>query len=192
MFGWLTGWFRRPSPDRVGDDVLCYAPEQRMIYRHYAGTTPDGRKVIVAKDPMALWKRFHPRSQAISINLRVSLSPSKAAPEMHEKLMEDLRHVFEVPKYEDGGLTELELSQLLDHYLSFIAHLKKKANSSRTVSGETSPGTPTSADEGPTTEPSSGTGSTATGPCTDSPTPSPSGPASPTAPSPPDSTSGAQ
>lgn len=179
MFSWLWRLFF----GRGASDYLTYSPRQRMIYRHCVGFTADREPVMVSKDPMVLWRRMSAQGAELNVNMRVAVSPSKGAAECHKKLMAQVRDIFEVKSFEEGGLTELELSQLLDHFLTFIAEVKKKAQNSTTNSGGPSPTSEASTEGGPATPNGSPSGSTGTDPSTAPPTPSASAPASPTGPS---------
>jgi hypothetical protein len=181
---WLpVVWFLNLFRPRERYDL--YTPGQRLIYSFH-----DGSKVVRA-DPLELYRKLMAVGPELNVDMKVSVSPSKDAPRAHENVVKKVREVFGVKPLEEGGLTELEAIQLLDHFLTFCGFVKKNSSqppTSSTATEEPSPSSPGS----PPTSPSSGSGCAAAGPSSAGPTPSPSGPGSPSASLTPDSnTSGA-
>ena len=110
----------------TGCDV--YRPSERIIYRYHDGTK------WVRADPMVLWKRLMERGPAISIDTQVASSPSKDAKKAHDALIANIRLIFDLAPLNEGGLTEQESADLLDHFLIYTQSLKKKANLLPTLS----------------------------------------------------------
>jgi hypothetical protein len=168
---------REPHPG-LQDDL--FLPAARLIYRYYTGTR-EGKPQIRAVDPLPLYKRIMDKGPSIAINLKSSDSASKYALPAHQELIRDLQSIFEVPPYEEGGLTEGELRALLDHFLTFVNGLKKNGPTPATSQGATGSGTrPTAPEEAPQQDPratpaSSGSGSTASASSSDESSPSPKG-----------------
>lgn len=166
LFGWLSGGGR-------GD---LYHPRDRLIYRYF-----DGQREVAA-DPMVLYKLLMDVGPEIGIDMKVAASPSKDAGKAHDKMVQKIRGAFGVLPLKDGGLTDLESVELLQHFLVFVDAIKKNSSPLPTSPGETpAPSAPSSV-AGPPTPSSSGSGSTGGGSSTVGPPPSPSGPPPPSAP----------
>lgn len=167
MFGWLTKHFKKD--DQVNYDL--YAPKERQIYRYW-----NGQSVILA-DPMLIWKRLTAVGPELSVHLKVAMSPMPDADKEHEHAARKIRGIFDLKPLAEGGLTEAEALELLDHFLAYCEQVKKNSKSVMTPSpspaiwqGSTFPATPPS----PPTSSTSDSGSTANGRNTASPQASPS------------------
>lgn len=95
----------------------------------------------------------------ISIDWKVSSSVSKDAISSHSNLIKRLREIFEIPPFQSDGLTESELIDLLDHFLSFVNIVKKNSSISATLPNSMELSLTSSETESPTTN-SSDCGST--------------------------------
>lgn len=168
MFGFLKK-SKGPSCD-------VYRPTERVIYHYW-----DGGKTVSA-DPMTLYRKVMEVGPELSIDLTVANSPSKDSGEAHRKAVEKVRTVFGVKGLEEGGLTEAESLDLLDHFMAFCEALKKNSSRSPTSPAATSATTASSSAAGSPTPSSSGSGSTANGPSTGPPGPSLTGVVSPSGP----------
>lgn len=158
-------------PPARGD---LFDPEERMIYTHLVGFTPDGEKVFAQKDPMALWRKLMEQGAAIDADIKVARSPSKAAAERYAALAAKLRAIFDVKPLGQGGLSDPLLMQLFAHFIAYGETLKKNPPPTSTPpSGTSPPGPPTPAPaaSSPDTPSTSDSGSTDTAPSTGSPTP---------------------
>lgn len=167
MLGWLKRLFGSTptSPD-------LYHPGERMIFSYF-----DGGKVVRA-DPMVLERKLMAVGPELNIDIKVSRSISKDAPESHKRMLEKLRDIFGVKSLEEGGLTEVETVSLFEHYLWYTDTLKK--NSSLTVTSPTGTSAPSgpSSDGSPPTSSSSASGSTGSEISTGGPGSSPTAPGS--------------
>jgi hypothetical protein len=152
------------------DDL--FAPAERLIYRYYTGTV-EGQPVYRAIDPLPLYKKLMEKGPELDINLKVSQSASKDAVVCHGKLMDELRRIFDVADYEQGGLTDWEVRALFDHFLLFVGRQKKVGRTDPTSPGETGSATPTTSPSEPPTAPTSDSGSTESDSSTGPPSPSP-------------------
>ena len=176
LFGWLLGIFRRKLPPVEEERYDVYKPTERLIYRYW-----DGKEEHTA-DPLALYKKLMDVWPSLCIDMKVARSPLKDAPKAHDKALTQVRGVFGTQKMEEGGLSELETLQLLDHFLIYCEWIKK--NSSMSAMPSTlSEDFPTTSEDAPPTSSSSVSGSTDTGASTEPPRPSPSVPESPSVPS---------
>lgn len=164
MFGFLRGlWGKAPGSD-------FYRPRERTIYRYW-----DGQRNVAA-DPMTLYRKVMEVGPELKIDLTVADSPSKDAGEAHMRAVDKLKAIFSVKGLAEGGLTEAEMLDLLDHFMSFCEALKKNSRTPPTCAGATPGTTGASSGGGCPTPSTSACGSTASGPATAPPAPSPTGP----------------
>ena len=167
----VSGLFRGSGKDEL-DRLDIYKPSERLIYSFFDGTRQ--RRV----DPLPLYKRLKEVWPELSADIRVSGSPSKGADEAHRRMVAKCYDVFEVkPFVENGGtsdgLGEVEVLDLLDHFLAYTGGVKKNLSRPVTSAEETPASTASSpAEESPIPN-TSVSGSTEGVPSTDSPSPSP-------------------
>lgn len=180
MLKLLASMFRR-NPPPPGDDLACYHPGERVIYSYF-----DGEKTVGA-DPAVLHTRVMDVGPDLDVDIQLSQSPSKDAKLGHQQMLKKIRGIFNVKPWEEGGLTETETVNLLNHFLAFCGWVKKNTSGPATSPGTTSHSSASPSGPGgpadPATRSSSGSASTAsdsrTGGRTSSPTESPSAPDSP-------------
>ncbi len=103
-----------------------YHPKKRMIYCYF-----DGKKDVKA-DPMVLYRRAMENGPELSIDLKVANIPNKDSAKAHKGAVEKIRKIFSLVSFEDGGLTELETLDLLDHFFAFCDGVKKNSSASPT------------------------------------------------------------
>ena len=151
LLDWFLSWFRKPIEERLD----FYRPAERFVYGWW-----DGSKEVRA-DPMVLYKKLMDVGPDVSIAIKVSESPSKDADKARQDLLGYIRRIFGLSSFEDGGLTEIETLQLLDHFLVYTETLKKNTRNSPTSPTATSPPSASSAGGSPATPSTSGSGSTA-------------------------------
>ena len=145
MFSWLQKiLFRLYDRCAPEDSYDLYKPRERLIYSYF-----DGRQIVKA-DPIYLYKRLMARGPEIDIDRKVAASESKGALQAHDSLVSKLREVFEVKSLQEGGLTDSEITTLLDHYLTYTEILKKKWNPSLTSSASLVDSAASSAESRPT------------------------------------------
>lgn len=156
MFGWLRSWLASWLLKRDDEDMEwdLYKPKERKVYRFF-----DGEKEILA-DPMLLYKRFMDVAPEMRISWKVARSPSKDATKAHNDLIGNIRRIFELKPLAEGGLSEPEVEDLLDHFLIYVERIKKNSRPSATSPAATSPSTEPSLDDASNTPNGSGTGST--------------------------------
>lgn len=161
IWRWLWG-----GPSEEPFDL--YRPRERLIYRYF-----DGKRVVDA-DPMELFRRQADVGPELSAHIKGAFSPLKTAPQEYQWMLEKIRTIFGVAPFKDGGLTDLETVDLLNHFLVWQGRLKKNSSPPPTLPEAPSGPTPApispSPDVGPPTSSSSGSGSTATAPPTGCPT----------------------
>lgn len=169
MFTWLEKLlgrlYNRCAPEEQYD---IYRPRERLIYQYF-----DGQQVIKA-DPIVIYKRLMARGPEIDIDRKVAASESKDALKAHDNLVSKLREVFEVKTLKEGGLSDTEVTTLLDHYLLYTDTVKKKVSLYQTLPESLEASEQPSADN-PTMLNSSVSGSTANGSSTVKQAASPSG-----------------
>lgn len=128
MFGWLKRIFSK-------EDLGFYKPKERLIYKYF-----DGSKNMTA-DPMLLYRRLMEKSPDLSIDIQVSNSVSKDRNKARDSMLEKIRWIFSLRKFEEEGLTEAECELLLEHFVNWCDDLKKKYNPSLISHTETLPPT---------------------------------------------------
>lgn len=170
MLRWFLSLFRKREPEYALD---LYKPIERYIYQYF-----DGEKVRKA-DPMVICKRLADKGYLISVDMRAANAGMKDSPKKHDDAIAAIRYVFDLKPYDQGGLTELEVVSLLEHYLTFEDYQKKTARTLPISPRATSPSTPPSSAESQPTPNTSGSGSTDAASSTGGPTPSSSGSGSP-------------
>lgn len=161
---WLASWFGGHSKYDL------YKPSERLIYRYFNGRS------IVSVDPMVMYRRLMDKAPDLSCDIRVANSPSKDATVAHGAMLAKIRDVFLLPDtnpfdVDAGGLTEIEALGLLDHFMDWTEHVKKKSNPYVTSRTATSPTSAASSDAGQPTKNTSDCGSAGTECSTAAPTP---------------------
>lgn len=172
MLGWLNPFGSKMPRSKY--DLYC--PRHRYIYGYF-----DGKDVVMA-DPMVLYKKVMARGPDIAVHMKVAASRSKDAAKAHESMLRNIREVFVIKPFDEGGLTESETVELLEHFMAYCEDVKKNSNQLSTSLGGTSPFTGTvssaspeeSSSGDPPTKNSSDSGSTENACSTESPPPSPS------------------
>ena len=166
MLAWLKSWFRSQDP------FDAYQPGERLIYKYFDGTK------MVRADPLVLYKWYAFHGPELLVDLKVSGSPSKDANSAHTSAVAKIREMFEVKTLKEGGLSDFEVMDLLDHFLYYCDHIKKKSNRLRTPSTPSAASNGTSQD-GQASFSTLASGSAASVPGTGKPEPSPMGQPSP-------------
>ena len=166
----MFGWFKK-------DDGSYYRPKERLIYKFF-----DGEKDRKA-DPLELHKRMMERSADLYRTINLARSQSKDARQGHDEMIKHIRYIFGVKPLGEGGLTEQECMDLLDHFTDFCDGVKKNSPTSPTLPKGTSATSNSSPEENPPTPNSSDSGSTESEPSSAKPEPPTSGSESPSAPS---------
>ncbi len=141
MFGWIQNllfhYYDR-CLDRSMYDV--YEPRQRQIYSYF-----DGQRVIKA-DPVVLFKRLADVGPELDVDYRVARSQSKDARKAHDAMVAKIYRVFNIKPLAEGGLTETEATELLDHFITFNEAIKKKSSHFATYSTNSEVSEPSLAD----------------------------------------------
>ena len=173
FFNWLLG---RTEAD-------FYRSRERFIYSFW-----NGERVVHA-DPQVLYTRIAEHGPELSIDLKVGRSPMKGAKESHERAIQTIRDAFgfKAPPADNplectDVLTQLEVEQELNKFLSWCEELKKKLPPMPTTAGAASRNGASSPAAAPPTPSGSVSGSTATAVSTEPPGPSPTEPALPSEP----------
>lgn len=169
MFEWLRNLITQPWSKEAPPSLdNHYHPRERMIYSYW-----DGQKTVHA-DPMVLYKRMMTHGAELSVDMKVSQSASKDAGKAHDSMVQKVREIFVVKTLEEGGLAELEVLELLDHFLLYCEDVKKNSNLSPISPTPTPPPTAPSSAGPSATASSSDSGSTANVSNTAVPAPLPS------------------
>jgi len=124
MFNRFINWLF-PKKDSDG-----YTPTERHVFKFN-----NGFKTVVA-DPLVIWKKLMEKFPEISQAGKVAYSQSKDALTFHDKLIEQIRLLFDLKPYDDASLSELEkwplttdeTLALLNDFLAYCEEAKKKLN----------------------------------------------------------------
>lgn len=152
FWDWLCSWFVRKTLDETRLDL--YQPKERAIFRFFDG------KEIRAADPVVIFKRLANVIGDLEADVKGANSPLKQSLDLHGSAIDKMRYIFEVKPLSEGGLGDLEVSDLFVHYQIYCAELKKNTKFFPTLPTTTfSTSKPCSAESLPT-ESSSASGST--------------------------------
>ncbi len=159
MRKWLAKFFTSiagkldPTPDPTYR-LDVYDPGERLLFRFFTGMDDQGKKVFVEDDPMVLHKRLMDVGPELDADMTAAQVPeSKFSKAGHDGMVAKIKTIFQVKEFkrgEVGGLTELELVDLLNQFFIYCGGVKK--NSSPTV---TSPTTTSPSTQQPTVDGSS-------------------------------------
>lgn len=153
-------------------DIGLFDIKDRLCYR-YRVATVDGKPVYKVADPMDLWIRVMDHGPELSRAIKVAVSELKVARQFYRELDELIRKIFDVPPFSEGGLDSTNCIRLYSHYMAYAGLEKKSTDPSPIPSppeGEVgSPDSSPSTGGGPTSENTSGSGSTGAGPETNKP-----------------------
>lgn len=122
MFAWLKNLFA--EKDRI--DV--YRPRERLVYSFFTG------EKTIKVDPLVYYKKIMEIGPELSIDMKVANSQSKDAKKAHDSYVAKIREVFGIKAFSNGGLSDIECAELLDHFLTFCDTLKKNTKPSPTPS----------------------------------------------------------
>lgn len=177
MFGFLKKLLtRRGDGNPLKQTHDLYSPAECLLYGYW-----NGHKYVF-QDPLVLYKRVMEIGPELSINIQVANTPIKGNIEASNSLMAQIRKVFDIEPYDKekpdaSGLTEIGLTNLLGHFLTYCDEIKKNILPSAippTISEATASPISSAPEESQATPPSSGTTSIANAPSTETPTPPPS------------------
>lgn len=160
MFQWLKNLFRRKERYDV------YTPSEKLIYAYYNG------KDWVSADPIAVFRRLKDVWGDLSVDMKVARSPMKDATVGHRKALDKIRKIFNLTPlredlYADNTLTDLQASDLLEHFLTYVGSLKKNSSQNQTSATETSDSTPSTSEDSQPTQSIADSGSTENGQATE-------------------------
>lgn len=151
LFSKLFGKSKKNTAKKEQPETGVYRLQDRLIYKYW-----NGNEEIIA-DPLVLYKKMMARGPELSIDIKVSTSISKDADKAHDQAILKIREIFSVKSLDEGGLTELETVQLLDHFLLYCEEIKK--NSSYSVISSSNSDTKPSFRANPPIQNSSASGS---------------------------------
>lgn len=101
-------------------NILPYSAKRRKIYTYWNG------KAYVQADPMELAKKLFQVGQALSIDMKIAAFPNyPAAPSAHDSMVATIRELFDLVPLPEGGLSESESVDLLNHFLIYLGMMKK-------------------------------------------------------------------
>ncbi|MDO8671340.1 MAG: hypothetical protein Q7O66_07900, partial [Dehalococcoidia bacterium] len=158
--------------------VAIYNPGERLIYCYFDG------KTTRQADPLVLFKKQRQVWPELSTDLKVATSQllgDKDTIPAHQRAVGLMRWIFDVKNFDDGGLTDSEIEDLLYHFLEYSDILKKDSPPSPTLSTPMGGLNGSSADDQHTLN-STDSGSVGGEPISNEPGPWPSGCKSPMVP----------
>ena len=164
LWNWFTSWFTKQ------DDLAIYSPKERLIYQYF-----DGAKLVRA-DPQVLYRNLMEVGPELSADISVANSPSKDWKKATANAVGKVRTIFNLKHFDEGGLGELELFELLHHFYTYCEAVKKAPSPSRISSASTGAVTPSTEAKDPIILPSSASGLIEKGVCTAAPEPLPTEP----------------
>lgn len=127
FFSWLLSFFWTPS-----SPLDLYHPKERLIYAYFTG------KEIIKADPMILYRKFKDKEVLIDSAIKAIRGPESKWKEPERiNFIKYIREIFDLKSFEEEGLTELELSDLFNHFLTYCGDVKKNSNQSQTSSTPT-------------------------------------------------------
>lgn len=120
MFGFLRRLFGKKKTQRFD----LYAEEETLLYCYWNGNR------YIFQDPMVLYKRAMEVGPELSVNIQVARTPIKGNIEASNALLAQIRKIFDIPPYDpdkpgESGLTEVALTKLLAHFLTYCDIIKK-------------------------------------------------------------------
>lgn len=130
MFDKLLSWFRERfarTAQPSADSYDVYDPKEKMVYRYWDG---EGMR---RADPMVLWRAMMEVGPELAIDIKVADSPLKDAPKAHQSACKKIRGVFSIKEFDQGGLSEVKLLELADHFMIYCHSVKKNSRVSVTV-----------------------------------------------------------
>lgn len=164
---WILSFFQVKEEERYD----LYKPSERNVYTYFSGYTKD---TMVKADPVVLWKKVMDKGAEIDADWKAAATPqSKFAKGARENLIKNIRGIFNLKPFEEGGLSEWDATDLLIHFMTYCGMIKKNSNPLPTSSPNTEDST-SSGEANPPTQPSLDSGSTETDKPTEKPVPSPS------------------
>lgn len=159
---WRRLTWRRTDEDRYD----LFHPKDKAVYLYH-----DGNRVVVA-DPMELYDEVSRVWQDLSMEVTLARSIHSKASEGRKNAAVEIRRIFKIKPVTEGGLGDIRVFDLLDHFLTYTGFLKKNSRGSATLQGATSAGSEPSSAVSPPTQNSSECVSTEDAPKTGPPSPS--------------------
>jgi len=163
FWAWLKAWFVKP------DDSI-YQPTERLIYSYF-----NGEKLVIA-DPQVLYRALMDVAPELSADINTSNSQSKFWKQANDNAVKNVRNIFSIKPLPEGGLGELELFELLFHFIDYCDRLKKVRSPSQMSSVSLAAPIPTSEVKSQPIDNTLASGSTEKEPSTVEPEPSPTEP----------------
>lgn len=110
-------WKFKDENDLLRLEVACLRAKLEGKPLSYAYW--DGERVV-SVDPLELGRKLIPRRRSMEIDLKVGNSQSRDAVKSMDRYHATLRDVFAVRPLEEGGLAQMELKGLLEHFECYV------------------------------------------------------------------------
>lgn len=120
-----------------------YRPAERKLYGYW-----NGHKTIW-EDPLVLYKKLMEVGPELSVDIKVANSSMKGNIEASNNMVEKIRTIFDIEPYDknnprSSGLTQIQLADLLGHFMSYCEDIKKNSVGSPTSPPTSEPSAPSS------------------------------------------------
>jgi hypothetical protein len=128
MFNWLLEKIMFWKKKEEGTNDNLYYPKERLIYKYY-----NGHRVVEA-DPLVLYKKHRQVWPDLCTDIKIATSAMLSDKETipaHNKIVEQIRWIFDLVPIESGGLTEPEAEDLYEHFLDYCDRIKKNSSPSQ-------------------------------------------------------------
>lgn len=117
----MISWFGKKK-----ESFDIYQPKERLIYSYFNG------KVLVKADPIILYKKIMDCGPELHTDLKIANTELPIKPkekiDAHNNAIEKVKIIFNLESLSEGGLSQLETIDLLDHFLTYCDQLKKNSN----------------------------------------------------------------
>lgn len=131
-------WLRSLFYEDVSYNI--YNPKERNIYSYLRG-----KEGIIEADPMPLERKLAEVREELRndiLTARSPVAPREWVEKRYQAALVKIRAIFGIKGFEEGGLLQEELFDLLDHFINFTTSVKKNSRKYPTSVGEISPDLP--------------------------------------------------
>lgn len=130
MFNWLWSLFYEDVSYNI------YNPKERNIYSYLKG-----KEGVIEADPMPLERKLAEVREELRndiLTAKSPVAPREWVDKRYQAALVKIRAIFGIKNFEEGGLLQEELFDLLDHFIHFTTNVKKNSKKYPISVGETS------------------------------------------------------